>query len=197
LGVLAVAFAILVLQVATPRLLSVVLWCHFAFVAISLAMLGLALAGVLSLAPRLLQRTPHLLPWYCGLATLATVAFLVYAIEVYAIEHPIDTMGAGVFELGLQPAAAQPANRARPGARDGSTQRSREGASSAPVLGYDLALLPGRGTEPFPIQTMERSPMARRATFLSLLAFLALLAVVGLTAFGGAQGPPGLGKDTD
>ena len=41
-----VAAAVLVFQVATTRILSVVLWYHFAFLSVSLAMLGLGAPGV-------------------------------------------------------------------------------------------------------------------------------------------------------
>jgi spermidine synthase len=76
------ALSILVLQIGLTRLLSVLLWYHFAFVAISLAMLGLALAGLLLYAsPRLLAATPRALPGYCMLAALTTVLALVYALR--------------------------------------------------------------------------------------------------------------------
>ncbi|MFY9344932.1 MAG: hypothetical protein WAT39_20735 [Planctomycetota bacterium] len=82
-GIVALSLAILVLQIALTRLLSVVLWYHFAFVAISLAMLGLALAGIgLFLQPRLLAATPRLLPWYCrgaGVTMLAALVFVLFA----------------------------------------------------------------------------------------------------------------------
>ncbi len=82
LGIAAVSLAILLLQIGLTRLLSVVLWYHFAFVAISLAMLGLALAGVLLyLRPRLLAATPKALPWYCRGAGATMVAALVYVLK--------------------------------------------------------------------------------------------------------------------
>ncbi len=86
-----IAGAILVQQIALTRLMSVVLWYHFAFVAISLAMLGLALGGiVLYLSPGLLARTPALLPWYCRGAAVAVVAALVDLVHA-----PPDLAGAG------------------------------------------------------------------------------------------------------
>jgi spermidine synthase len=82
-GIFILSLAVLVLQIALTRVLSVVLWYHFAFVAISLAMLGLALAGiVLYVAPRLLLATDRLLPWYCrlaGVAAFAALAFVIHA----------------------------------------------------------------------------------------------------------------------
>ena len=79
IGIFAVSLAILLLQIALTRLLSVVLWYHFAFVAISLAMLGLALAGIaLYLAPALLRATPRLLPWYGRGAAVTMVLALVH-----------------------------------------------------------------------------------------------------------------------
>jgi spermidine synthase len=82
-GIFVLSLSILVLQIGLTRLMSVVLWYHFAFVAISLAMLGLALAGVaLYLMPRMLAATPRLLPWYCragGVSMLAALAWLLFA----------------------------------------------------------------------------------------------------------------------
>lgn len=58
LAMASLAMVVMVYEVAVTRLLSVVLWYHFAFVAISVAMLGLSGAGVwLSLAPRYSDRT--------------------------------------------------------------------------------------------------------------------------------------------
>ncbi|MCU0862409.1 MAG: hypothetical protein MUC36_01335 [Planctomycetes bacterium] len=82
-GIFVLSLSILVLQIGLTRLMSVVLWYHFAFVAISLAMLGLALAGVaLYLLPRLLAATPRLLPWYCragGVSMLLALVWLLLA----------------------------------------------------------------------------------------------------------------------
>ena len=92
-GVCLVALSILVLQVALTRLLSVVMWYHFAFVAISLAMMGLALGGILLyLRPALLAATPTLVPWLCRAAALTTVGALAYVVST-----PIDTAASGAF----------------------------------------------------------------------------------------------------
>lgn len=78
-GIFLVALAILVLQVALTRILSVVMWYHFAFVVISLAMLGLAIAGiVLYLVPPLVRRSDVVVPWCCRLAALSTIGALFY-----------------------------------------------------------------------------------------------------------------------
>ncbi|MEZ6037827.1 MAG: hypothetical protein R3F29_10130 [Planctomycetota bacterium] len=82
IGIFAISGAILVQQIALTRLLSVVLWYHFAFVAISLAMLGLALGGVaLYLSPRLLARTPAMLPWYARLSAVSAVLALTWLVK--------------------------------------------------------------------------------------------------------------------
>src|SRR5262245_44374740 len=79
LGIFLVALAILVLEVALTRILSVVMWYHFAFVVISLAMLGLAISGVvLYLAPPLVRAAPALIPWFCRFAGVTTVFALLY-----------------------------------------------------------------------------------------------------------------------
>jgi spermidine synthase len=91
IGIGAISGAILVQQIALTRLLSVVLWYHFAFVAISLAMLGLALGGVaLYSSPRLLARTERLLPWYARLSAVATVLTL-----AWLVKWPPDLDGSG------------------------------------------------------------------------------------------------------
>lgn len=88
-GMFALSLAVLALQVALTRLLSVVLWYHFAFVAVSLAMLGLALGGIaLYLVPGLLARTPALLPWACRAAAAGAVGAL-----AYAVGNPLATVG--------------------------------------------------------------------------------------------------------
>lgn len=94
-GIFLVALSILVLQVALTRLLSVVLWYHFAFVAISLAMLGLAVGGILLyLFPALLARTPALLPWLCRLSAASSVGAL-----LYLVTHHLGTAPpSGVFD---------------------------------------------------------------------------------------------------
>ncbi|MBL9077056.1 MAG: hypothetical protein JNL08_06110 [Planctomycetes bacterium] len=65
------SFAVLFFQIAATRVLSVVLWYHWAFLSISLAMLGLGVPGVWFAlrAPR-----PRLLPWALLLGGLALPA---------------------------------------------------------------------------------------------------------------------------
>jgi hypothetical protein len=78
-GIFLVSLAILVLEVALTRVLSVVMWYHFAFVVISLAMLGLAVSGILLyLVPALVRNAPALIPWACRLAAVATVFMMLY-----------------------------------------------------------------------------------------------------------------------
>src|SRR3984885_14191890 len=62
------SFAALLLELALTRLFSVVLFYHFAFLAISIALLGLGSGGVFAhLLKRWLSRfqTPSLLSWLC------------------------------------------------------------------------------------------------------------------------------------
>src|SRR3984957_4291492 len=67
-GVAISSFAALLLELALTRLFSVVLFYHFAFLAISIALLGLGSGGVFAhLLKRWLSRfqTPSLLSWLC------------------------------------------------------------------------------------------------------------------------------------
>ncbi len=92
-GLMLTAMAVLVLQVALTRLLSVAMWYHFAFVAISLAMLGLAVGGlVLYLVPSLMRAVPRLLPLACHATSLSTIAALLYVINT-----SIDARSGGAF----------------------------------------------------------------------------------------------------
>jgi hypothetical protein len=70
---------VLLLELTLTRLFSVILWYHFAFMAISLALFGSAASGiaVYLLRERLARRS---LPALCSLAMLAFSATLVYAL---------------------------------------------------------------------------------------------------------------------
>src|SRR6185503_14818081 len=79
LGIFLVAMGILMLEVALTRVLSVVMWYHFAFVVISLAMLGLAVSGILLyFAPGLVRNAATLIPWSSRLAGITTIFALAY-----------------------------------------------------------------------------------------------------------------------
>src|SRR5262245_25372563 len=79
LGIFLVAMAILALEVALTRVLSVVMWYHFAFVVISLAMLGLAMSGILLyFAPGLVRNASAVIPWAVRFAGLTTIVALIY-----------------------------------------------------------------------------------------------------------------------
>lgn len=74
LAIALASFAVLFFQIAVTRVLSVVLWYHWAFLTISLAMLGLGVPGVWF---ALRSPSPRLLPWSLvagGLALPAAVA---------------------------------------------------------------------------------------------------------------------------
>jgi hypothetical protein len=80
-----VSFATLLLELALTRLFSVVLFYHFAFLAISVALLGLGAGGVFSYLRRArLARVPtrRLGAWLCGLNAVATVAVLEIVLHV-------------------------------------------------------------------------------------------------------------------
>jgi len=85
------SFATLLLELALTRLFSVVLFYHFAFLAISIALLGLGAGGVFSymLKPRLSRHgTCQLAMWLCManavtiLVVLETVLHVPVALEV-------------------------------------------------------------------------------------------------------------------
>ncbi|HET9698570.1 MAG TPA: hypothetical protein VFP40_16990, partial [Terriglobales bacterium] len=77
LGVLVMSFASLLLELSLTRLFSVVLFYHFAFLAISIALLGLGAGGVFSyiLKPRLAQWTTNQIGAFC--CTLNAVLMLI------------------------------------------------------------------------------------------------------------------------
>ncbi len=78
-GIFFLSLAILVMEIALTRMLSVVMWYHFAFVVISLAMLGLAASGLLlHFFPVLVRNARTVVPWCGSLASVATVGMLGY-----------------------------------------------------------------------------------------------------------------------
>ncbi|MCL4732057.1 MAG: SAM-dependent methyltransferase, partial [Planctomycetes bacterium] len=77
LGVGCVTAAVLAAEIALTRVFSVTLWYHFAFLVISLALLGSGAAGVwLYLLPRPVAgaRAPRALRWLALAAALALLA---------------------------------------------------------------------------------------------------------------------------
>jgi hypothetical protein len=83
------AFAVLFFQIAVTRVLSVVLWYHWAFLSVSLAMLGLGAPGVWFAIRR---PGPRLLPWTLLLGGLAMPA-AVAAILAITLHLGRDTFG--------------------------------------------------------------------------------------------------------
>ncbi|MEO0650411.1 MAG: hypothetical protein AAFZ65_07020, partial [Planctomycetota bacterium] len=72
-----VSCGLLLVQVALTKIFSIVLWYHFGFLAISLAMLGFAMSGVwLSSRPEVLERGGGLLSRMSSYAALVLVASL-------------------------------------------------------------------------------------------------------------------------
>ena len=82
LGISCISMAVLATEIALTRIFSVTLWYHFAFLVISLALLGSGTAGVwLYLLPRPFagERAPKMLPWLAlGYAITNLTAYLVY-----------------------------------------------------------------------------------------------------------------------
>jgi hypothetical protein len=77
LAIALLSFAVMVFQIALTRVLSVVVWYHWAFLSISLVMLGLGVPGVVfSFARRPLEQLPRLL-LAGGLVTPLAVALVV------------------------------------------------------------------------------------------------------------------------
>src|ERR1700691_4499406 len=79
------SFAALLLELALTRLFSVVLFYHFAFLAISIALLGLGAGGVFAylLKPRLARvATRHLAARLCLASAVATVIVLTVVLRV-------------------------------------------------------------------------------------------------------------------
>jgi predicted membrane-bound spermidine synthase len=104
-----VAMAGVAYQVALVRLLSVVLWYHFAFLVVSLAVLGFGLSGVLLVLRPALTRNDgfevrasnvaHLLvaSVLCGYLTLATVPFDPFRIGT----EPIQLVWGAIFVIAM------------------------------------------------------------------------------------------------
>lgn len=97
LGVGCVTAAVLAAEIALTRVFSVTLWYHFAFLVISLALLGSGAAGVwLYLLPRPFagERAPRALPWLALATALALlVAFALYMqipLTVNALRDGLD-----------------------------------------------------------------------------------------------------------
>jgi spermidine synthase len=85
LGMSAVSMAIMLIELLVTRIFSVTLRYHFAFMAISLALLGLGTAGILVylLAPRFTaDRFHHQQPWLAVGAALATVLGVITLLNV-------------------------------------------------------------------------------------------------------------------
>lgn len=98
LGVGCVTAAVLATEIALTRVFSVTLWYHFAFLVISLALLGSGAAGVwLYLLPRPFagDRAPKMLPWLALASALALlVAFVLYMQVPLAVNNLRDGLDA-------------------------------------------------------------------------------------------------------
>jgi SAM-dependent methyltransferase len=93
-GLLLLAAATLLLEVALARILSVALWYHFAFMVVSTALFGMGFAGVALALRREAQRVPDRLLAWAALATPVSFA-LGYALFNAVPFEP--------FSLGVEP----------------------------------------------------------------------------------------------
>ena len=67
LGLFSISVAILALEVLHMRILSVQMWYHHAYVIVTMAMLGFAVAGTITtLAPRLTRGNPSTVLAWCS-----------------------------------------------------------------------------------------------------------------------------------
>lgn len=91
-GVFLVSMAMLLLQIALTRIFSFTLWYHFAYVTISVALLGYGASGsMLAVMPGLAGATPaRRLPLYAFACALATVVGL--AVFAAVPFHPFEMM---------------------------------------------------------------------------------------------------------
>lgn len=82
LGIGCITMAVLATEIALTRIFSVTLWYHFAFLVISLALLGSGAAGVwlyLLPGPFAGERAPKMLPWLAlGYAITNLAAYIIY-----------------------------------------------------------------------------------------------------------------------
>jgi SAM-dependent methyltransferase len=84
MAVALISAAALAYEILLMRLFSIVLWHHFAYMIISLALLGYGASGaVLTLAPHAAQR--HFAPWFCA----AAAAFGVSAIGCFLLAQRV------------------------------------------------------------------------------------------------------------
>src|SRR5436309_2846217 len=94
-GIFLVSAAMLLLEVVLTRIFSVVLWYHFAFVAVSLVLAGIAASG---LAVRVLIARQAKGDFYLHAAIgfqLSTIAAIVIALAVgKVIDHPVILVAA-------------------------------------------------------------------------------------------------------
>ncbi|MCB9876125.1 MAG: hypothetical protein H6835_00875 [Planctomycetes bacterium] len=98
LAIALASFAILFFQIAVTRVLSVVLWYHWAFLSVSLAMLGLGAPGVWF---ALRRPSVALLPWTLVLGGLAVPASVVAILAITLHLGRVDFGGLGPWAVVL------------------------------------------------------------------------------------------------
>ena len=95
-----VSCGLLLFEVALTKIFSIILWYHFGFLVISIALLGFATSGVwLALRPEVLDRGPAILAKLAGLSALTTaiVLWLVIHTEVDAFSVIADRNEGGLL----------------------------------------------------------------------------------------------------
>lgn len=81
-ALLLISCGLLLFEIALTKIFSIILWYHFGFLVISIALLGFAMAGVwLALGPDVLARGPGLLARLSGLSALSTAVVLTLVIH--------------------------------------------------------------------------------------------------------------------
>lgn len=95
-----VSAGLLLFEIALTKIFSIILWYHFGFLVISIALLGFATSGVwLALNPGVLERGPGLLARLCGWSALSTavVLWLVIHTDVDAFSVIADRNEGGLL----------------------------------------------------------------------------------------------------
>lgn len=128
-AIFAISCGLLLFEIALTKIFSIVLWYHFGFLVISIALLGFATSGVwLALRPELIQRAPSMLARLSGWSALTTtlVLWLVIHTKVDAFSVIADRNEGGLlfqilvllvpfFFLGATISATLTLHRARAG----------------------------------------------------------------------------------
>ena len=147
-----VSCGLLLFEIALTKIFSIVLWYHFGFLVISIALLGFATSGVwLALRPALIERAPALLARLAGWSALTTavVLWLVVHTKVDAMSVISDRNEGGLlfqilvllvpfFFLGATISATLTMHRDRAGIVYASNLLGSGFGCAAAILVFDL-----------------------------------------------------------